>query len=43
MEHTINVETLVKIEELINFLYENPDILLRLKEYQDKKLKLEGD
>lgn len=43
MEHTINVETLVKIEELINFLYENQDILLRLKEYQDKKLKLEGD
>lgn len=36
MEHTINVETLIKIEELINFFYENEDILSKLKSYQDK-------
>ena len=36
MEHTINVETLLKIEELINFFHENEDILSKLKSYQDK-------
>ena len=36
MEHTINVETLIKIEELINFFYENEDIPSKLKSYQDK-------
>ena len=36
IEHTINVETLIKIEELISFFYENPDVLSRLKNYQEK-------
>ena len=36
IEHTINVETLVKIEELINFFIENEDVLKRLRFYQDK-------
>ncbi len=34
MEHTINVETLIKIEELINFFAENEEILNKLKAYQ---------
>ena len=37
IEHTIDVETLMKIEELINFFYENDDVLERLKLYQDNK------
>ena len=36
MEHTINLETLIKIEELINFFYENEDILRKFKYYLDK-------
>ena len=36
IEHTINVETLVKIEELINFFIDNEDVLKRLRFYQDK-------
>ena len=36
IEHTINVETLIKIEELISFFNENPDVLSRLKNYQEK-------
>lgn len=34
IEHTINVETLIKVEELINFFRENEDVLKRLKSYQ---------
>ena len=36
IEHTINVETLIKIEELIHFFRENEDILKRLKSYQEE-------
>lgn len=36
IEHTINVETLVKIEELINFFRENKDILNKFESYQEK-------
>ena len=36
IEHTINVETLIKIEELINFFNENTDVLSRLKFYQEE-------
>ena len=36
IEHTINVETLIKIEELISFFNENPDVLSKLKNYQEK-------
>lgn len=34
IEHTINVGTLMKIEELINFFRSNEDVLRRLKSYQ---------
>ena len=36
IEHTINVETLMKIEELINFFRKNEDVLSRLKSYQEE-------
>ncbi|MEW9078275.1 metal-dependent transcriptional regulator [Terrisporobacter glycolicus] len=36
IEHTINVETLMKIEELINFFRNNEDVLSRLKSYQEE-------
>lgn len=36
IEHTINMETLIKIEEHIKFFSLNKDILERLKEYQSK-------
>ena len=36
IEHTINVETLIKIEELINFFKKNEDVLSRLKSYQEE-------
>lgn len=36
IEHTINVETLMKIEELINFFRNNEDILRKLKSYQEE-------
>ncbi|WP_434799108.1 metal-dependent transcriptional regulator [Terrisporobacter vanillatitrophus] len=36
IEHTINVETLIKIEDLINFFKENEDVLRRLKSYQEE-------
>lgn len=36
IEHTINVDTLIKIEELINFFEENEDVLRRLESYQEK-------
>lgn len=35
IEHTISVETLVKINNLINFFQENKDILERLRLYQN--------
>ena len=41
MEHTINVETLIKIEELINFFYENKEILGKLRAYQEEN-KIKG-
>lgn len=34
IEHTINVGTLMKIEDLINFFRENEDVLRRLRSYQ---------
>lgn len=36
IEHTINVETLMKIEELIHFFKENEEILKKLKSYQEE-------
>ena len=36
MEHTINVETLIKIEGLINFFRENEDVLRKFKSYQEE-------
>lgn len=36
IEHTINVETLIKIEELIHFFKDNEDILEKLKLYQQE-------
>lgn len=36
MEHTINVETLMKMEELINFFYDNGEILSKLRAYQEE-------
>ena len=36
IEHTINVETLIKIEELIHFFRENEEILKKLKSYQEE-------
>lgn len=36
IEHTINVETLMKIEELINFFRSNEDVLSKLKSYQEE-------
>jgi Mn-dependent DtxR family transcriptional regulator len=34
IEHTISVETLVRISNLINFLKENSEIINKLQEYQ---------
>lgn len=36
IEHTINVETLIKIEGLINFFRENEDVLRKFKSYQEE-------
>lgn len=36
IEHTINIETLIKIEEVTNFFKENEDILNKLRDYQNK-------
>ncbi|MGX4600486.1 metal-dependent transcriptional regulator [Faecalimicrobium sp. JNUCC 81] len=36
IEHTISIETLIKIEEHIEFFNSNKDILEKLKEYQKK-------
>ena len=36
IEHTINLETLVKIEVLINFFRDNEDILSKFKSFQEK-------
>ena len=36
IEHTINMETLIRTEELIHFFMENEDILKRLKSYQEE-------
>lgn len=41
IEHTINIETLIKLENLINFFYENEDIFERLQLYQDENDNME--
>ena len=41
IEHTINMETLIKMEELINFFYENKEILGKLRAYQEEN-KIKG-
>ena len=41
IEHTINMETLIKMEELINFFYENREILSKLRAYQEEN-KIKG-
>ncbi|RDY23937.1 Fur family transcriptional regulator [Romboutsia maritimum] len=37
IEHTISIETLIKIDELINFLNKNEEILKEFREYQKKE------
>lgn len=35
IEHTISIETLLRIDELINFFNENEDLLKKFREYQN--------
>lgn len=37
IEHTINIDTLIKLENFINFFYDNEDIFKRFQLYKDKK------